>query len=134
MKTVTLEWVQTSYSNLEEMEDCHFYALSRGSSVLYIGMTYQQYVQNEVKQTLREFDLSEIGLTIWLGYIQKMDFGRITKQIVQDVECLLIFAHQPTYNEQCKSSYTGRDVLRVKNRECPHLKPSVEVKGDYVYC
>ena len=133
MEFVVLEWEKTSYKNLSNMEDCYFYTLSRGPTLLYIGIAYFQDVQSEVKNTIRDFDLNIHGLTIWLGYIEETSYKRITEQIIKDVECLLIFTHQPPYNTHCTSSYTGRNNLKVENQGCPYLKPCVKVERGYIY-
>lgn len=128
-----LKWGKTSYQGLAEMRDSYFYAFFRGSVLLYIGIAYNQNVKNEIKNTIQDFDISRQGLTLWLSYIEKTDFRRITEQIIKDVECLLIFTHKPSYNTHCKFSYAGRDNLKVKNRGCPFFKSCVKVERDYIY-
>ena len=133
MKKVEIQWRKTTLNSLSQEEDTWFYALSRGNALLYIGISYHQDITKEIKQTLRAFDISTSGLSIWLGYIIETDYGRITHQIVRDIESLLIFTHQPTYNTQCMTNYTGRDNLKVKNRRCKLLRPCVKVQGGRIY-
>ena len=133
LKEMKLQWKKTKLSELGDNEDTWFYAFTRGNVLLYIGITYHQVVHNEIKKRLRELSINSSGLSIWLGYIAESDYERITKQIVRDIECLLIYAHQPSYNTQCTSNYTGRDNLKVKNKGCPMLKSCVKVEEGEIY-
>lgn len=118
MNTITLDWVQTSMDDLEYQDDTCFYAFARGRNLLYIGMTYDQTIQDEVKATINRFDFNMQGISIWLGYIdyQATTYQRITRGIIKDTECLLIRIHQPTYNTSCINNYTGRWNFRVVSR------------------
>lgn len=53
-------------------------------------MTYYQDVADEIRQTIRSFEYNENKIKIWLGYIKKTDYERITKEIIMDIESLLI--------------------------------------------
>ena len=133
LNEVILKWEKTNLNKLDDSEDTWFYMFTRGNNLLYIGIAYHQDVYREIKQSLRAFDISTLGLSVWLGYIVETDYGRITEQIVKDVECLLIYIHQPSYNTQCKSSYTGRNNLKVRNRGCPLLRRCVKIEGGMIY-
>ncbi len=110
-----------------------FYMFTRGNNILYIGIAYHQDVYREIKQELRMFDISGIGLFIWLGYIIETSYRRITENIVRDVECLLIYTNQPSCNKQCKMNYTGRDNLKVRTKGCKLLRRCVKVEKGQVY-
>lgn len=133
IKGIKIQWKKTNLCGLPQYEDAWFYILSRGNALLYIGITYWQDVIKEVMQTLRAFDLNTSGLSIWLGCIIESDYGRITEQIIKDVEGLLVYTHQPIYNTQCKASFTGRGNLKVKNSGCRLLIPCVNVEGGGIY-
>lgn len=133
MKSVKIRWKQTNLQELNQEEDTYFYAFSRGLALLYMGLAYNQKVSDEVRNALRAFDIKTSGLAIWLGYTVESDFGRITKQIIKDVECLLICTHEPTYNTQCKASYSGRNNLKVRNRRWHLLRSCVKVEGWRIY-
>ena len=133
LNEVKLKWEKTNLNELGGSEDTWFYMFTRGNNVLYIGIAYHQDIYREIKQSLRAFDITSIGLSIWLGYIIETDYRRITEQIVKDVECLLIYTHQPSYNTQCMANYTGRNNLQVKNRGCPLLRRCVKIEGWSIY-
>ena len=114
-------------------EDAYFYLFSRGRWLEYLGMAYRQSVRREILQTLLAFQLEARGLSVWVGDIVESDFGRITEQIVRDVECLLVITHRPILNTQCTKSYRGRDNLMVENRGCPLLRSCVKVEGGRIY-
>ncbi|NPB03902.1 MAG: hypothetical protein GXO39_05765 [Thermotogae bacterium] len=116
--TVRIFWEKVHLSDLDEVEDTYFYAIFRDKNLLYIGMAYYQDIAREVKNTIRDFDMDTAGLYLCLGYITSTTYGRITLQIIRDVECALINALQPLYNTQCTSSYTGRSGLEIYNRGC----------------
>ena len=137
-KTIELRWIHTNYDNLATMEDTYFYALSGDSKLHYLGMTYDQRIQAEVKRTIYDFPLKKVNLSketlsIWLGYIQKMDFKRISKAIVRDVEALLIRFHRPWYNVSSTKNYNGRDKMIVNNLGCNFLESYLRVNGDLIY-
>jgi len=118
--TIKIYWEKVSLSDLSNIEDAYFYAIFRGRNLLYIGIAYHQNVSNEIRQTLNRFSEDRRGLYLCLGYIDKEEttYGRITQQIIKDVECALINALQPPYNTQCTNSYTGRSGLEIYNRGC----------------
>lgn len=118
---VSIKWEKTSIANLRTIEDTYFYALLRGDNVLYIGIAYHQNVADEVNKTINrldELDKNTVGLYVCLGYITESTYGRITEQIVKDVECALIYHFQPPYNTHCTSSYKGRKNLTIYNKGC----------------
>jgi len=127
--TVVIRWQQTNLQDLSKQADAHLYILSRGGNLLYIGLAYKQSVSAEARKTINDFSESPHGLVLWLGRIdrEESDFQRVTEELVNDVECLLIYTHQPPYNMQCKADYTGRPNLRVRSRRCSLLRPCVEV-------
>lgn len=135
MDTVKIKWQQTNYSDVGDLYDTHYYALSRGNTLLYIGISYDQNVKKGIQQTLKRLDVNTKGLTIWLGYpdTEGTTYGRITRKIVQDVQCLMINTNQPAYNTPCKENYTGRNSLKVKTRGCPILRKCVRCENYKVY-
>jgi hypothetical protein len=78
-------------------------------------------VADEILQTIRDFNYDKNEIKIWLGYINKSDYGRITEKIIKDAECLLICGNKPRDNTQCKDNYTGRDNLIIKNNGCRNI-------------
>jgi len=120
--TVRIFWERVYLSDLGEAEDTYFYAIFRGKNLLYIGMAYYQDIAREVKNTIRAFNMDTTGLYLCLGYITATSYGRITLQIIRDVECALINALQPPYNTQCRKSYTGRSGLVIYNTGCIRRK------------
>jgi hypothetical protein len=85
-------------------------------------MAYKQDVADEIRQTIRNFNYNEDGINIWLGYIDKSNYERITEEIVRDVESLLICANTPSDNTQNINNYSGRDNLKVENLGCSKIK------------
>ena len=122
--TLVISWEQTKMSELPENDDTYFYAFSYGQTLYYIGMTYLQHVKDEIKQKKREFKFSDKGLVVWLGYIDrttkhKSVFKTVSKKIILNSECLLIYENQPSKNTACKKNYTGRPVLKVISYNFP---------------
>jgi len=127
MDTVSITWVKSNYSKLKELPDTHFYLLSRGNSLDYIGMSKDQDIIDEIKQTIRAFGLDTRGLSIYLGYVSYKSFSKISNLIIRDTESMIIFKNQPSLNTQCKFKYTGRVPFRVISHDCPLLKKTVEI-------
>ncbi len=113
-----IKWEEVLLGDLGEVEDAYFYALLRGKTVLYIGIAYHQRVAEEVKRTVNRLDVNPRGLYVCLGYVIKATFGRITQQIIGDVECCLISSLKPRYNKHCREAYTGNRSLIIRNSGC----------------
>ncbi len=135
MDIVHIEWIQTNYRGIEDCDDTYYYAFSRGNYLLYIGISYDQDIKTEIDQTLRRFGINTTGLTIWLGYLNSTatTYGRITQQIVLDVECLMIFTNKPYHNTQCKDNYPGRCNLTVSTTGCSLIRRCVRCENNRVY-
>ena len=122
MNNVKLEWEKVDDINkIRKLYDTEFYAFTQNNTLLYIGIAYFQYVADEILQTIRDFNYDKNEIKIWLGYINKSDYGRITEKIIKDAECLLICGNKPRDNTQCKDNYTGRDNLIIKNNGCRNI-------------
>ena len=123
MDNITLEWEQVKdINNIRKLDDTEFYAFTQNNDLRYIGMAYYQKVADEIRQTIVSFKYDENKIKIWLGYIKKSDYERKTKEIIRDVECLLICGNKPLDNTYCKENYTGRDNLKIKNIGCNKIK------------
>lgn len=135
MDKVTINWYQTNWSAMTLHKDTVFYAFTRGSNLLYIGIAYYQDVVDEVRSTLRRLNLSTTGMSIWLGYIdsENTTYGRITHEIIIDTECLMIHMNKPSQNTQCISNYTGRWNLRVVSRDLLRNRISCDAQGHLRY-
>lgn len=128
IKKIHLAWKKTSVKKMKDMEDCYFYAFSHGDHLQYIGIAYCQDAQTEIKKRMGDLGKKAKGLTIWLGYVKKTDYEQIGEKLVKDIECLLIFTHQPPINTQCTSEYTGRKTFTIKNTGCEFLKKQCDAK------
>ena len=135
MEVVKINWFQTNYNEVGDLYDTYYYAFSRGNNLLYIGISYQQNVKTEIAQNLRRFGINTTGLTIWLGYLdnEQTTYGRITEQIIKDVECLMINTNEPTYNTQCIESYRGRCNFKVKTTGCQLIRRCVKCENNRIY-
>ena len=54
------------------------------------------------------------------------------ERIVKDIESLLIFVHQPRYNEDGKDKYWGQDFVYVRSMGCPILKEYIRSENKQV--
>lgn len=135
MDKVTINWYQTNWSAIDCHQDTVLYSFTRAGNLLYIGIAYRQTIVDEVRQTLNRLNLSTIGMSIWLGYVDRSDttYSRITEEIVRDTECLLIHMNAPTQNTQCSQSYTGRWGFRVVSRGLLNHRISCNSKGVLTY-
>ena len=133
MDTISIHWDKTNIKKLSEYEECCFYAFTSGRNLLYIGMTWHQEIRKEVKQTIRDFDISTQGLSIWLGYIHDSTILSIRKSLIQDIECLLIHMNNPPLNKQCKSAYTGRDNLKIHSKNFSFIHKTIMCKSSEFY-
>jgi len=61
-------------------------------------------------------------IRIQVGRI-KLERGKMQSlERTEDVECLLIYVHQPEYNVRCKSSYNGRELKIINAGRSDPLK------------
>lgn len=130
--SVTITWVRTRYLNVDAMEDCYFYAVTKGPVLRYIGESYSS-VNGRVKQAAhlrKKYSHDLTGCWVWFGYITRQNFTRISHDRVFDIESLLIYLNQPVDNVPHKKSYreAGRQNLTVHCKECPQLLPTVSVR------
>jgi len=135
METLKIDWVKTNYNNLYKNYDSHYYAFSRGRTLLYIGISCYQDIIIEIDKTLNRLNIKISGLTIWLGFvnIQKSSYTRITKQIILDGERLMIITNQPNYNQQCKEKYYGRCNFKVRTSGCKYIRQCIRCENNRIY-
>ena len=115
--TVSLHWYKTKLSELHLLGESYFYAFTRANTIVYIGKSEWTTLKAEISQNLKRLQISNIGLSLWIGYIEtdKTTIKRITTQIIDDVESLLIYKIPTTFNNKKTKSYRGRIPLRVIN-------------------
>ncbi len=87
---------------------------------LYIGMAYRQSVYRRLKShhKLNRIIKHSFGLgkiVIRMGLIELPTNSRISQDLVDDVESVLIINEQTRYNITSKKAYKGR-ILEVSNR------------------
>ncbi len=93
---------------------------------LYIGRVYRSADSGTVKQRLiehlRENDLIEclrqncnLLIGIKIGEIVLEANQNISEELINDIECALIYNSQSTCNTNCKNSYTGRTPIQIVN-------------------
>lgn len=132
MEQVIIMWKQVNIEEILYHEDVYFYAFG-GEELLYIGIAFYQDVNDEIKQSLRSFNLDPYNTLIWIGFIEDKTFNRDTKQIIRDIECLLIYVNQPEFNTQCKENYTGRDNLMILSEGCLFLENCIKCEDNKIY-
>lgn len=116
MDKILINWLQTSYDDLDYEEDAYFYALiDADDELVYIGNVYEQEIQDGIEGVVQDFDLDTKTLGIFIGYIEDMSYERISKQIVADAKNLMIYVYQPEYNTKGKKSYSGRAGFQIKS-------------------
>lgn len=83
--------------------------------ILYIGMTYNQYLSDRLKNHHKFWDIvdNQYGkgeLVIRFGNIIFPPNRRISKKLVSNIEAALIQEVQPEYNEMSIYAYRGREI------------------------
>lgn len=124
LTVVSLGWQKTKLSEIHLLGEAYFYAFTRADNLLYIGKSEYTTLKAEIKQNLTRLGISNIGLTLWIGYVErdKTSIKRITSEIIDDVESLLIYKLQTQFNEKKTKSYRGRVPLRLINHDS-HIFP-----------
>ena len=104
------------------------YLDSRDNEIVYIGLAWHRTVHQRLKDTdkhdLFEFFRDELGIrsvTILVGDVE-MD-GRLTRQLLSDVESLLIKRIKPAGNIMCRRSRITRPGMRLQcEKHWPHKR------------
>ncbi|MGA2298116.1 MAG: hypothetical protein ABSG15_11265 [FCB group bacterium] len=104
MTKVEIAWVQTSFDELQYEDEAPFFLFARGNSLIYIGLSFESSVRFEILSNIKRLELEKQGLMIFIGNIVKSN-QKITRQLVEDCKCLLIYCNQPDENKQCKQNY-----------------------------
>jgi len=127
---IEIKW-KTLLPDSKEWHHTHVlyaYVHPDNGDILYVGMawhrTLRQRFTDRDKQALFDFFSEEFGLggvDVRLGEVW-MD-GRLTRQLLSDVESLLIKRLQPTGNIMCRASRISRRGMRLEClNEWPHQR------------
>lgn len=122
MEKVTILWkgphsVTSAIEQLRNDMDFGIYLITRkwgnAETLLYIGLVYWRCFAERIADHRREwlYDLRGFsGIRVRIGRI-RLGSGKIHSiERAEDIECLLIYVHQPQENTQCISSYNGREL------------------------
>ena len=135
MQTIVFKWEKY---DPDDPKDGYLYAFVLGRNVLYIGQSYNQPLYERIKQSLTERELKgKPGLRVYAAQVDynsryKDAIKRITSNLVDDAEKLLIYALQPSRNTQHRKSYKGRQPLRLISTGCSALPKEVYIVDDEV--
>jgi hypothetical protein len=130
-KQYSIRWIKTNYSEISSHEDYYFYGFSRGKTLLYIGNTIKQDVKDRIDQHIRiKFKNETHGLQIWLGVLSYSHIEKVSDKLIRDLESLIIFRNQPSFNHQCKKNYTGNGYIMIHNVGMPLLKKRIHFNSN----
>jgi predicted GIY-YIG superfamily endonuclease len=136
---VSIQWTRPmSYDGLlehgsEHDEYANFYMIlgrfaSKSAKILYIGMTYQQWVSKRLSQPDHQKRYATFvnnykhhRFQVSHGYLN-MNNGNITEKRVKDIEQILIFSNDSTHAHNVKNIYshgvTGSYRIENKGYRC----------------
>jgi len=124
----TLQAIASSTTKLPNLDNNGFYALLGGRwndttkkwsdlELLYIGQAFDQTLRTRILQphdayTCIEAQLEKTGKTaiVMVGVVTQASVQRLTQDVIDDLECCLIYSNQPLCNERCKDTYSGREI------------------------
>lgn len=140
METVKIIWggpynVDSVIKKLRGKRDFGIYMITRkwgaSKSLLNIGLTYWRDFAERLAEHRRGMLRDLRGIRIRVGRV-KLERGKLQSlERTEDVECLLIYVHQPEYNVRCKSSYNGRELKIVNVGRSGPLKKQI-YSEDYI--
>lgn len=98
--------------------------------LLYIGQAFDQTLRERIPQEHPAyacvFDYqrrhSGVCIVVMLGTVEKSTVAKLTQQLLNDIECCLIFCNQPLCNTSCEESYSGRDLKVINTGHSYPLK------------
>lgn len=90
--------------------------------IIYVGQVHYKTLRERIKEHLRgdslwkwiERNYDSRNISIRIAEIENLGQGKITKELVNDIEGLLIVILQPKGNIQNTKTYWGRD-LKITN-------------------
>jgi hypothetical protein len=125
--SIEIQW-RTLLAESEEWNHRHVlyaYLNPNTDQILYLGMAWQRTVlqrfRDRDKNGLRDFLAHEFrldGVKVLVGNVWME--GRLTRQLLSDVESLLIKRLKPAGNIMCRSTRISRRGMRL---ECYHEWP-----------
>ena len=119
------------------LDSIHNRASGRWGShrLMYIGQVYDQTFQERLNQHVRGDDVwrwirrnVRHQPTFKIGHIDLQDGNRISRELVDDIEGLLINVLQPPGNLQGISSYSGRALVILNQRRYTPLPPRISTE------
>lgn len=79
---------------------------------------------------MNRLDISNIGLSIWIGYIDHHDTSHSEDHhLIDDAESLLIYRNETQFNDKKTKSYRGIVPLKVFSSGCPYLKKTININS-----
>jgi len=83
--------------------------------LLYIGQAFEQTIRERLKQPhdadacMKKEKQNEPNSGLWFktGVITKHDQEKVTQQLLNDVECCMIYVNKPKCNTLCMETYEG---------------------------
>ena len=128
MQHVRLRWegpfdLEDVYNpEFEFFDDCYIYMFLSESEIIYIGKAHYQEMRKRLKQHLsgddvwkwirKNFSLKNIRVKV--AFIEELGQERMSMELVDDIENLLIVTQQPPANIQKTRTYGGR-TLKITN-------------------
>jgi hypothetical protein len=118
--------------NKEEKQHEYLYMVFAENELKYIGMAFDGYLgdrlsNHEVIRVIKD-DYPEDSIKIRTGNIS--GFKRVTRQLVEDVEAVLINYYNPQYNIQSTDIYWGRDIQITNQGTFRPLHKVIKYKGE----
>lgn len=132
MDTITINWHKIRWKGLKISDNTVFYAFTRGSNLVYIGKGTKENVTSNIEETLKELGLHRTGLSIWFGEVDfaNSSFKKLTKELVNDAYCLLIYLNKPYQNNECIINYQGRKNFNVLSNHLLKNRNYCDKNGD----
>lgn len=111
-----------------------YHAVFEDDSLLYIGLAKKRSFGARFKEH-QDWLKAEADITIYLGRVNSIDDNenyteKTWRNIIDDVEALLIYYHSPPYNSRCISEPPSNTRLRIINTgDYGSLYPEISHEG-----
>lgn len=123
MEKVTIVWsgpysVKSARRGLGSGKILAFYMITRkwgeGEKILYIGLVYWRSFAERIAEHERDWLQNVHGkINVRVGKI-RLGWGRKhSYERTKDVENVLIYVHQPEFNDKGKEGYYGREIKTI---------------------
>lgn len=138
VQKVRIEWYGP-FDPYDYYPETYFYMVydKKQRVILYIGQAYRQPVRNRILQHVwgdlwdwirRSKSIHVKDVAIKVGDLTRIGQQRVSKELIDDIESLMIIVLQPPGNIKNTRTYSGRELQIENTGKCSPLPKRISTK------